>query len=204
MDAPGSNTRRSATSLSSLDEGMMKKTTHVILVPLLSTDPNTLSVLVWRFCVAFSVTGGALSSNPLLLSSVVMVALFTCHPIIPPIAVHVKLTVSFSPAFAGFGGIVTPVHVTQVLQLLHAIIFYNVLACWAVMEGTASTNNQVSQRCTATPQCFVTIIWSVLCCFIRSDPLLVTKGYPVILCFTLLFFTLVDPEIIHAYHGYMR
>ena len=47
VDAPGSNTRRSAASLSSLDiEEIKKMATHVMLVPLLSTDPNTVNVLV--------------------------------------------------------------------------------------------------------------------------------------------------------------
>ena len=46
MDSPGSNTRRSAASLSLLEKEMKKKTVHVILVPLLSADPNTFSVLI--------------------------------------------------------------------------------------------------------------------------------------------------------------
>ena len=116
MDAPGSNTRKSAGSLSSLDKEEEKTTaTHVILVPLLSADPNTVIVLMCRFCVAFSVTGAELSSNPLLLRSAVMVALFTRHLIVSAIAVHVKLTVLFSPTFTDSGG--TRIPATQDIEL---------------------------------------------------------------------------------------
>ena len=108
MDAPGSNTRKSAGSLSSLDKEDKTMATHVILVPLLSADPNTVIVLMCRFCVAFSVTGAELSSNPLLLRSGVIVALFTCHLIVSAIAVHVKLTVLFSPTFTDSGGTIIP------------------------------------------------------------------------------------------------
>ena len=109
MDAPGSNTRKSAGSLSSLDKEEKKTAaTHVILVPLLSADPNTVIVLMCRLCVAFSVTGAELSSNPLLLRSAVMVVLFTRHLIVSAIAVHVRLTVLFSPTFTDYGGTIIP------------------------------------------------------------------------------------------------
>ena len=108
IDAPGSNTRRSAASLSSTDKEEKKTTTHVILVPLLTADPNTVIVLMCRFCVAFSVTSAELSSNPLLLRSAVMVAPFTHHLIVSAIAVHVKLTVLLSPTFTDSGGTVIP------------------------------------------------------------------------------------------------
>ena len=169
MDAPGSNTRRSAASLSLLEKEIKKKTTHVIMVPLLSADPKTFSVLVWSCCVAFSVTSAELSSNPLLLRSAVMVVLFTCHLISSAIAVHVKLTVSFSPAFTDSGEVITPVHASHsgITQFVHVIIIcYNLLASWAAMEDNISTNNQLAVvRCTATPVQFFVMIDSIIFCF---------------------------------------
>ena len=116
MYIPGSNTRRSAASLSSADKEEKTMATHVILVPLLSVDPNTVIVLMCRFCVAFSVTSAELSSNPLLLRSAVMVALFTRHLISSPIAVHVKVNVLFSSTFTDSGGTIIPAHATQDIE----------------------------------------------------------------------------------------
>ena len=116
-----------AGSLSTINGALREMVTHVMLLPLLSTDPNTAIVLMRRFCVEFSVISGELSSNPLFLRSEVILSLFTSHSMSIAKAVHVKYTVMFSAAFTDSGGATNPVKMhmyNHSLFSLHCQVHY--------------------------------------------------------------------------------
>ena len=77
---------------------------------LLLADASTVSFLVRRFCVAFSVyISGELSSNPLLVRTLSIGCPFTSHSISCATAVQVKFAVLLSAPYTDFGGTTIPV-----------------------------------------------------------------------------------------------